>query len=241
MYDKLMEDTQNWVDELFENEATLLQGIIDNATANSDRIVSIVKQIATQAGYTISDDQTNSLHGDYYVQETESGYTTGNSNLLKSLGLSKMPTGISGVLELVNALKKKGYASGSKSIPYDQNNWIHAGELLYRTSDGGLLMPLGSGDKVFTKEMSDNLWNMAQMNLQPVLPKYDFSSFANKGVGSNNWSGDVVFNVEMYGVNDPQEFAQQIKQVYSNNTGNVRNMIQTDMFSGDSLAHKKYL
>ena len=202
MYDKLMEDTQNWVDELFENESALLQGIIDNATANSDRIISIVKQIAEQAGYTIQDEQST---------------------------------------ELTDVLQREGYARGSKNIPYKQNNWIHAGELLYRTTDGGLLMPLNSGDKVFTSAMAENLWDMAQMNLHPVVPNYDVSPLVNKVIGSNTWSGDVVFNVEMYGVNDPQEFARQIKLVYSNNTGNVRNMIQTDVFSGDMLAHKKYL
>lgn len=57
-------------------------------------------------------------------------------------------------------------ASGSKKINKDQlaitneEGW----EAIYRKSDGAILTPLNVGDKVFTNEMSENLWKLAQGN-----------------------------------------------------------------------------
>lgn len=144
---------------------------------------------------------------------------------------------------MLNKMKSAGYKVGSSNIPYNQSNWIHKDELVYRASDGGLLMPLGSGDKVFTKEMSDKLWNMAQIDWKPTLPRYDFSNLGTRGIGDSN-IGDITFDIKMYGVNDIHEMAEQVKNVYQNNVGNLRKTIKADIYGGmmgkNSLNRYKY-
>ena len=58
----------------------------------------------------------------------------------------------------------KGYARGSKYI--NGKRWAltqeKGQELIARLSDGSLLTPLGNGDKVFTKEQTDKLWEMSK-------------------------------------------------------------------------------
>lgn len=58
----------------------------------------------------------------------------------------------------------KGYARGSKHI--NGKRWAltqeNGQELIARLSDGSLLTPLGNGDKVFTKEQTDKLWEMSK-------------------------------------------------------------------------------
>lgn len=58
----------------------------------------------------------------------------------------------------------KGYARGSKHI--NGKRWAltqeKGQELIARLSDGSLLTPLGNGDKVFTKEQTDKLWEMSK-------------------------------------------------------------------------------
>ena len=60
----------------------------------------------------------------------------------------------------------KGYADGSKKV--DKNGLAitneEGWEAIYRKSDGAILTPLNVGDKVFTNEMSENLWKLAQGN-----------------------------------------------------------------------------
>lgn len=56
------------------------------------------------------------------------------------------------------------FAKGSSKISRDQIGWTNeqGQELLYRNKSGAILTPLSSGDKVFTNEMANNLWNMSQ-------------------------------------------------------------------------------
>lgn len=144
---------------------------------------------------------------------------------------------------MIRTMKSAGYKVGSSNIPYNQSNWIHEDELVYRASDGGLLMPLGSGDKVFTKEMSDKLWNMAKMDFRPVLPSYDLSNLNTRSNGDSS-IGDITFDIKMYGVNDIHEMAEQVKTVYQNNVGNLRKTIKADIYGGmmgkNSLNRYKY-
>ena len=62
----------------------------------------------------------------------------------------------------------KAYASGTSGVTYKHVAWTQDGgsEIIYRSSDGAILTPLNVGDKVFTHEMSENLWKMAQGNLE---------------------------------------------------------------------------
>ena len=65
-----------------------------------------------------------------------------------------------------SVIKPKAYAKGSEDIDEKQlaitneSGW----EAIYRKSDGAILTPLNVGDKVFTSEMSENLWKLAQGN-----------------------------------------------------------------------------
>ena len=68
---------------------------------------------------------------------------------------------------LYKTLKEIGYfAKGSYNIPEDQMAWTQekGQELIYRRADGAILTPLSTGDKVFTNQMSENLWKLAQNN-----------------------------------------------------------------------------
>ena len=70
----------------------------------------------------------------------------------------------SGDLGWVTLNQIKGYARGSKYI--NGKRWAltqeNGQELIARLSDGSLLTPLGNGDKVFTKEQTDKLWEMSK-------------------------------------------------------------------------------
>lgn len=66
---------------------------------------------------------------------------------------------------LYKKLKEYGYfAKGSRYITKDQLGWTQdkGQELVYRRADGSILTPLGKGDKVFTAEMTDSLWQLAK-------------------------------------------------------------------------------
>lgn len=58
-----------------------------------------------------------------------------------------------------------GYAKGSKNIPSNRVALTQekGQELIYRRKDGSVLTPLGKGDKVFTNEMTENLWKMSKL------------------------------------------------------------------------------
>ena len=142
---------------------------------------------------------------------------------------------------MLNKMKSAGYKVGSSYIPYNQSNWIHEDELVYRASDGGLLMPLGSGDKVFTKEMSDKLWSMAKIDWKPTLPRYDFSNLGRSGMSDIN-VGDVQYNISLPNVTNAQQFAEQFKEIFDKDIGNIRKMIDTSVHSKHgSMNYRKYL
>ena len=109
--------------------------------------------------------------------------------------------------------KRKAYATGSHNITSNQLAWTQdgGGELIYRSSDGAVLTPLNIGDKVFTNEMSENLWKLAQ--LKPTIPTGNSRTITN-----NNAIAITLPNVTNYEQfktqlqNDPKmtQFIQQI-------------------------------
>ena len=68
----------------------------------------------------------------------------------------------------------KGYASGTKSVNGDQLAWVNenwnknGGEIIYRKSDGAMLMPLGNGDTVFSADKVQALYKMLETNPLPM-------------------------------------------------------------------------
>lgn len=111
---------------------------------------------------------------------------------------------------------RRAYATGSKHISSNQLAWTQeqGGELIYRSTDGAILTPLNVGDKVFTAEMSENLWNLAHLKQRPIVP----SSTGGKTITNNNAVNITLPNVQNYEQfktalqNDPKmtQFIQQI-------------------------------
>lgn len=108
-----------------------------------------------------------------------------------------------------------GYEKGSEHIDKSQLAWTQENkrELIYRAADGALLTELNPGDKVFTNEMTENLWKMAQMNpslltsginYMPNLPEITKSA----GTSTIVEVGDIVMN----GVNDVETFGRQLRE-----------------------------
>lgn len=107
------------------------------------------------------------------------------------------------------------YKKGSEHIDKSQLAWTQENkrELIYRAADGALLTELNPGDKVFTNEMTENLWKMAQMNpslltsginYMPNLPEITKSA----GTSTIVEVGDIVMN----GVNDVETFGRQLRE-----------------------------
>ena len=72
----------------------------------------------------------------------------------------------SGALSGIGSLQSsiRGYATGSRNISRNQIGWTNerGQELLYRKNSGAIMTPLNSGDKVFTSDMTENLWDMSR-------------------------------------------------------------------------------
>lgn len=108
-----------------------------------------------------------------------------------------------------------GYEKGSEHIDKRQLAWTQENkrELVYRAADGALLTELNPGDKVFTNEMTENLWELAKTN--PSL-LYSSTNFVPKlpdiaksaGTSTIVEVGDIVMN----GVNDPETFGRQLRE-----------------------------
>lgn len=108
-----------------------------------------------------------------------------------------------------------GYEKGSEHIDKRQLAWTQENkrELIYRAADGALLTELNPGDKVFTNEMTENLWELAKTNpsllysstnFVPKLPDIAKSACTSTIVEV----GDIVMN----SVNDPETFGRQLRE-----------------------------
>lgn len=110
-----------------------------------------------------------------------------------------------------------GYEKGSEHIDKSQLAWTQENkrELIYRASDGAVLTKLNPGDKVFTNEMTENLWKLAKMNpaqmyagqFTPVTP--DFSKSVNNSSNIEVTFGDLV----LPDVTNSAEFADSVESV----------------------------
>ena len=129
-------------------------------------------------------------------------------------------------LQALNAKKDfYSYKSGSRNISKNQLAWTQDGgsELIYRAVDGAILTPLNMGDKVFTHQMSENLWNLAQI---PKLP----SSKPNNA----NIKNDIQLNIGVKADNY-DEFVDSFKLALKNDS-QCRKLVQC--ISVDELVGK---
>ncbi|MBQ8233990.1 MAG: hypothetical protein IJZ36_00220, partial [Bacilli bacterium] len=133
------------------------------------------------------------------------------------------------------------YKRGTNNVLRSLSDWVHEGEIVYRASDGAILQPFNSGDKVFTKEMSDNLWNIAKNNFEPQIPKIGLGNLENRNVSNIN-VGDVQYSIILPDVTKPEEFADKFKEIFDKDIGNIRKMIDTSVHSKyGSMEYRKYL
>ena len=93
-------------------------------------------------------------------------------------------------VRLLNWLKNNGYAKGSRRILFDQLGLTQerGQELIFSKTLGGMITPLRRGDKVFTSEMTENLWKLAQ---KPVVPDFNLGDTQLPYIGQQNMSNDV--------------------------------------------------
>ena len=128
------------------------------------------------------------------------------------------------------------YAKGSKKIPEDQLAWTQeeGTEIIRRASDGALLTPLGQDDMVFTNEASRKLWEfsqdpegyMAKLGLSGLKPVEfaipNISSMMDiPNIDKVSMVQNVSFDfgdIQMYGVNNTEEFAKQLRNTITTDT-----------------------
>ena len=127
---------------------------------------------------------------------------------------------------------RKAYAKGSRNIPYGQLAWTQeeGTELIFRKSDGAMLTPLGAGDKVFTKEMTDNLYDFAKNSV-------GVPSFIPQSVNNQGNDVDISIVVDKVVADNPEQFARQLIQTLKNNP-RAESIIQ-EMTLGQALGNGK--
>lgn len=109
-----------------------------------------------------------------------------------------------------------GYKKGSEHIDKRQLAWTQENkrELIYRAADGAVLTKLNPGDKVFTNEMTENLWKMAQMNPAQMGITSQFTKLPDMSRNVSN-SGNTTIqigDIKMEGVNDVETFGRQLRE-----------------------------
>lgn len=196
-----------------------------NTTSIDDKLKTEKKAVkdAINSGKSRSKkltDKENKEHADLWKYIVKNYGRTPTNKMYKKLGgilgvktddtvTSKQKTAI------LNRMKFNGYKKGSEHIDKSQLAWTQENkrELIYRASDGAVLTKLNPGDKVFTNEMTENLWKMAQMNpslltsginYMPNLPEMTKSA----GTSTIVEVGDIVMN----GVNDVETFGRQLRE-----------------------------
>lgn len=134
----------------------------------------------------------------------------------------------------------KGYAKGSRRISQNQLAWTqeNGNEMLYRSKDGALLTPLGNGDMVFTNEMTQKLWEMANGNIaMPTFnpPKINTNlEQENKTINNDNKITITLPNVKNY-----DEFKSEL-QNDNKFVGFVQEVTLGEALGHNSMKRKKY-
>ena len=192
------------IDDKLKNEKKAVKDAINSGKSRSKKLT----------------DKENQEHADLWKYIVKNYGRTPTNKMYKKLGdilgvktddtvTSKQKTAI------LNRMKFNGYKKGSEHIDKSQLAWTQEDkrEMIYRASDGAVLTKLNPGDKVFTNEMTENLWKMAQMNpslltsginYMPNLPEITKSA----GTSTIVEVGDIVMN----GVNDVETFGRQLRE-----------------------------
>lgn len=135
----------------------------------------------------------------------------------------------------------KGFRRGSEGIPYDMiaNLGEDGTELQYDISKG-VLKSVGQNDMIFTAEQAKTLMDFAK-NPMMFSNMYTGNAFRMPNMPvTNRTDNDInitIGDVNLEGVQNPQQFASSMKDVIKNNTGGVRNMIKDTTVGSLSSNH----
>lgn len=126
-----------------------------------------------------------------------------------------------------------GYKNGLKESMFDHMAWTQeeGGEMI-RTPDGALLTPIPKGTSVFTRDMTNNLWDFA---VDPQEFMKELYKVPEVSVNNGN-GGNVEINIEnmaLPNVTKPEEFCDNLVSAMQNNNRVVKAMRSLTV---DSLA-----
>ena len=144
-------------------------------------------------------------------------------------------------VKFLNWLKSNGYKSGTSSASKGLHLWDEEGlgSELILTKEGSL-MQFNGGEHVFSKDMVDNLWNLAQLNpISSSINMPDFSKLSNRPVSQdvNMNIGDV--SVTLPNVTNYKEFRNELikDSTFTNAMGTY---VNNQIMHKNPLAHLQY-
>lgn len=189
-WDRMISETDTLLSNMYNDYSDLLNERLDNIDSLFYDVISGANANANMINSTIYN-MANSL-----------GYSI---NML-----SQSIPSIKG--NVFNGIK--AYASGTSGVSYKHVAWTQDGgsEIIYRAKDGAILTPLNVGDKVFTHEMSENLWKMAQGNLEGLganLIKIPDNISNNQARTINN---DNMISISLPNVTNYDEFKRDLQK-----------------------------
>ena len=254
MLDDLYQEYSDKIDEKFENTDALISELITLINNNSKTINTAVSNAVKSVGYTMSTSAKTVFAGS---KQTVSNFANGTFKTYST----NVQTAIKGILAKVNYMSylawkdsqksslphtkpktsstsMKKYAGGLKEATYDHLAWTQEeGAEIIRRSDGSILTPITRGTTVFTREMTDNLWNIAKQNpekfYQNAMPTMNTFATTNRG-------GDVsvsIGDIKLDGIQNPDQFAQALIGVVKDYS-KVQKVLQAatvDLVAGKSI------
>lgn len=255
MLDSLKEETELWVNSRLDNLDGLLQGVIDSTNANVTTIADTLRTEADAVSYNLTNSMQSIWNSDK-VKDVVSMYgdnfnthaITINSTLLAiKASVDTLFSGSTSVKKYATGglVNETGFAwlDGTKDKPelvlnaQDTKNFMALAKTLRDVDPSELGLP--SMEQVIAS-------GLVTSSMSPILDsmKFKMPEMVSRNTNSQN---SIVFNGDIIlpDVQTPEEFARKIKEIYSNNTGNVRKVIQTDIYGGmlgkNSYEHRKYM
>ena len=229
MLDDLSNNFQEWIeyymkdrDQVFDDMLEELRGIsshlgdnLGTLYRNSKDTMDLLKGVETNYFGDKSNETLQTLSNDVKIglMDIKNDKTNLNDKVVSGIeeGFEKVVNKQEWRESTEKQINKKGYASGSKKILSDQLAWTQENgtEAIYRKSDGAILTPLGAGDMVFTHAMTEQLWELANMNIPNMIK----DSFAQPVVQNQqdvvmSPNTNIQMNITLPNVKNYDEFKQ---------------------------------
>lgn len=214
---------QNTINKIADNKANtkantqklndqkdLVQKFINSESKNKSKTTAVGKLA----------DTNKALHSQYKKVLTLNQWKELGKLLGITINSKKDLTANGALYKKLKKLGIKGFSVGSHKIDKDQLALLsEEGTELHFDKSRGVLRTIGEGDKIFTNEMTENLWKLAQqnpvkfknMNAIPILPNI------NNSLSKGNVSIDIG-NITLPSVTKPEEFAGALKDTIKTNS-----------------------